>query len=70
MTYLHEKGIVHRDLKPENVLIKEASPVHVLLSDFGVARQNAPSMRTQCGTAYFLGIRYKRGAVLNHYCST
>jgi serine/threonine protein kinase len=42
---LHTAGIVHRDLKPENVLVRSgnptrgpAAPLHVVLTDFGLAR--------------------------------
>jgi tRNA A-37 threonylcarbamoyl transferase component Bud32 len=35
---LHDLGIVHRDLKPENVLIRQAHPVDVVVTDFGLSR--------------------------------
>ncbi len=34
--YAHQHGIIHRDLKPQNVLLQERT--HVLLADFGIAR--------------------------------
>ena len=37
--YAHEEGIIHRDLKPQNVLLQRRS--HVLLADFGIARDIA-----------------------------
>jgi serine/threonine protein kinase len=39
--YAHEQGIVHRDLKPQNVLMQRRA--HVLLADFGIARDSAES---------------------------
>ncbi|MFG2005736.1 serine/threonine-protein kinase [Spirillospora sp. NPDC048911] len=35
---LHRVGIVHRDLKPENVLILEADPLRVAITDFGLSK--------------------------------
>jgi serine/threonine protein kinase len=37
--YAHEQGIVHRDLKPQNVLLQQRT--HVLLADFGIARDSS-----------------------------
>jgi serine/threonine protein kinase len=51
--YLHEiKNIVHRDLKPENILC--ASPTHVKLADFGLAKiMKADGLKTFCGTPQY-----------------
>ncbi|MFP3961458.1 serine/threonine-protein kinase [Actinomadura fulvescens] len=35
---LHRVGIVHRDLKPENVLILDADPLRVAITDFGLSK--------------------------------
>lgn len=37
LCFLHERAIVHRDLKPENVLIASFQPLHVKITDFGLA---------------------------------
>lgn len=34
---IHAHRILHRDLKPENVLIRQASPLELALTDFGIA---------------------------------
>ncbi len=38
LTRLHGAGIVHRDLKPENVLVRDASPIRLAITDFGLSR--------------------------------
>ena len=41
LTGIHAHGILHRDLKPENVLVRSASPLHLALTDFGIASLSA-----------------------------
>ncbi|KAG2182348.1 hypothetical protein INT43_007278 [Umbelopsis isabellina] len=56
---LHRIGVLYRDLKPENILI--AADGHIVLTDFGLSKQFAPSFigdsqrtNTFCGTAEYL----------------
>lgn len=40
----HACGVLHRDVKPDNVVVDtEATPVRVVLTDFGLARELGPS---------------------------
>ena len=34
----HEPPILHRDIKPDNILVQTRDPLHVKLSDFGLAK--------------------------------
>jgi serine/threonine-protein kinase Chk2 len=55
LTYLHEQKepIVHRDIKPANVLIQSRYPLHIKLTDFGLARASK-FLTTLCGTLLYL----------------
>ncbi|KAI7885358.1 camp-dependent protein kinase 9 [Lichtheimia hyalospora FSU 10163] len=50
--YLHSKNIVYRDLKPENLLLDHHG--HVVLTDFGFAKQIDDRTWTLCGTPEYL----------------
>ena len=53
---LHHLGIVHRDLKPENVLVRDAQPVDVVVTDFGLSRVPEQSVvaASRTGTLAYL----------------
>ncbi|TAQ83032.1 hypothetical protein B7494_g8644, partial [Chlorociboria aeruginascens] len=38
LTSMHKIGIVHRDIKPANILVQCHDPLHIKLSDFGLAK--------------------------------
>ncbi|KAG5536771.1 hypothetical protein RHGRI_024261 [Rhododendron griersonianum] len=54
VSHLHKCGIVHRDLKPENILMDTDG--HVLLTDFGLAKEIDESSRSNsmCGTTEYM----------------
>lgn len=55
LEYLHSLDIVYRDLKPENILLDHVG--HVLLADFGLAKENVNSMNPAmsfCGSPAYL----------------
>lgn len=47
LAYAHEHGIVHRDVKPSNIMVIRNG--HVKITDFGIARMESASVRTQTG---------------------
>lgn len=47
LAYAHEHGIVHRDVKPSNIMMIRDG--HVKITDFGIARMESASVRTQTG---------------------
>src|SRR5690606_7682743 len=48
LDYVHQQGILHRDIKPDNVLVAREDG-RVLLTDFGIARDERGARLTQTG---------------------
>ena len=51
MAELAREGVLHRDLAVRNVLVASIDPVHVKVSDFGLARQSSSSRRAPLSPA-------------------
>ncbi|EJT68738.1 CAMK protein kinase [Gaeumannomyces tritici R3-111a-1] len=60
VNYLHGKHITHRDIKPANVLVRSRNPVHVKLTDLGLASASS-SLNGNCGTPYYVAPEIRSG---------
>ncbi|KAI1125765.1 hypothetical protein F5Y10DRAFT_267752 [Nemania abortiva] len=52
MAYVHNQGVTHRDIKPANILVKSRSPLHLKLTDFGLASVSK-ELQTKCGSPLY-----------------
>lgn len=56
---LHRQNVIHRDQKPDNYLVVSENPIHLKLTDFGIAKSFSPSRPDLTrggvvGTPYYL----------------
>jgi serine/threonine protein kinase len=64
LSAVHQQGIVHRDLKPANIMRREDG--HVVLIDFGIARQVGSASRSTAvgmlrGSPYYMSPEQAQG---------
>ena len=47
LAFAHERGVIHRDIKPGNIMVLGDGRVKIM--DFGIARLQEPTVKTQTG---------------------
>ncbi|KAI0874081.1 hypothetical protein GGS24DRAFT_501100 [Hypoxylon argillaceum] len=69
MAYVHGEGITHRDIKPANIMVQSRKPLHLKLTDFGLA-SISKDLWTRCGTPLYcapeLGLELRRASGENY----
>ncbi|KAI0095570.1 hypothetical protein GGR51DRAFT_85488 [Nemania sp. FL0031] len=67
LAYVHGLGITHRDIKPANILVQSRNPLHLKLTDFGLA-SISDNLQTRCGTPLYSAPEIF-GASNENYCN-
>ncbi|KAI1178025.1 kinase-like domain-containing protein [Nemania sp. FL0916] len=52
LSYIHSQHITHRDIKPANIMVQSHNPLHLKLTDFGLA-STSDHLKTYCGTVLY-----------------
>lgn len=62
LAYLHSARVTHRDIKPSNILLVSYEPMHIKLTDFGLAIGRSDQLSTHCGSLAYVAPEVHEGS--------